>query len=274
MNKYIPLSVLGLSLFSFSAFKVINSTGITGTTGAPQESTCGSCHGGGPAGTTISITAVPAFTNNAFDPATNYTITIQISHSSLSRFGFDCEVLNASNANSGTISSPSSGAQILSGPFGRTNVTHTAPRSGTGNTSWSFEWLSPASGDATFYVGGNAVNNNGTTSGDTPASAVLTVTNVNTSTKEITKDKVSGMNIYPNPSPGFSTISYVLTDNQIVRADLLDISGKKIKTLFENAQEPGPHSTLVDLKGVEKGIYFVLLSSDGKRVSQKLISVQ
>lgn len=267
------ISVCSLTvLFSFT----LTSSGITGTSGSPSEGACNGCHGN-LSGTTISITAVPAFTNNSFDPLTNYTITITIAHPSLTRFGLNAEVLTfPGNTNSGTVSAAGPGVQIVNGPFSRKNITHTTPKSGTGSASFTFEWMSPTTGDARFYVAGNAVNLDGNTGGDSPATAVLTISNVNTAIPENKnkEDKLSGVSVFPNPSQGLTTVSYFLASEQNIKIELLDITGKMIRTLVEQGQEPGPHSNLVDLKGIERGVYFIKISANGEKISQRLISVQ
>src|SRR4051794_28184318 len=67
-------------LFATSSIRLSHSSqnGIIGYTGAPGSfGTCASCHGGGSASASgITITAVPAFTNNEYMPDSSYMITV------------------------------------------------------------------------------------------------------------------------------------------------------------------------------------------------------
>jgi len=274
MKKIIFASASVLVLILILSFKIVSSGGILDTTGAPGEGTCSGCHSGGPGVTTVSITATPAFTNNSYEVSTDYTISLTVSNPSLNAFGFDCEILNASNQNSGTMSNPGTGVQLLNGFTGRKNALHTTPKAGIGTATFTFKWQSPAFGNTTIYAVGNAVNSNGSTNGDAVGTAVLTLTNINTSAKENTDAKISNISISPNPSSDITSVSYYLNSSQNICIDLLDITGKLIKNFQNGNQDAGPHSNILDLKGIEKGVYFIKVSSEGNKLTQKLISVQ
>ena len=271
ISAIIALSVLGL----LCAFNMISSGGEINKTHSPGETSCNDagCHGGGPAGTTISITATPAFTNNFYDPATVYTMNISVGHPSLTHFGFDCEVLAAGNVNAGVMSNAGSGVQFAT--FGgKKNATHTTPKPGNPSASFTFIWTPPASGNATVFVSGNAVNLNGTTSGDFSTFNSLTLTVLPTAIAVTPKSEISQITLFPNPASDITTLSYYTLTPQKIIIELTDISGKIIKTFVNEIPEPGPHSSILDLKGIAKGIYFVKATSNGERFSQKLISVQ
>jgi hypothetical protein len=271
--KKIISSVLALCLLGFLfAFNLISSGGEIGRTGSPGETSCNNCHGGGAAGTTVSISATPSFTNNEFDPGTTYTITITVGHPSLSSFGFDCEVLTTGNVNAGTISTGGSGVQF--GTFaGKKNATHTTPKAGTGSASWTFKWVPPATGNATIFAAGNAVNLNGNTNGDFSTTSNLVLSNIMTSIEKNTREEISQIRLFPNPANDITTLCYHLLSEQKITIELIDLNGKSIKTFIDNVQVPGAHNNIIDLKGISKGVYFIKTSSDGEKVSQKLISI-
>ena len=274
MKKIVLAFITVFVLALFLSFKIVSSGGILDTTGSPGEGTCSGCHSGGAAPTTVSITAVPAFTNNAYELSTNYTISITVSNASLNAFGFDCEILNASNQNSGILSLPGTGVQLLDGFTGRKNALHTTPKAGVGTATFTFKWLSPAFGNTTIYAVGNAVDLGGGTGGDAVGTAVLTLTNVNTAVKENNASKISNISISPNPSSDITSVSYNLNSTQNISIELLDITGKLVKSFFSGIQEAGPHTNIFDLKGINKGVYFMKVSSEGNKLTQKLISVQ
>ncbi len=53
-----------------------------------------------------------------------------------------------------------------------------------------------------------------------------------------------------------------------------DISGKVVKRLVNETREAGFNSSILDLKEITKGIYFLKISIKGEKISQKLISIQ
>lgn len=273
MKKSFTILTIIITSILFFAFNVFNGSGKIGQTGAPGEGNCSSCHSGGAAGTTVSITASPSFSNDSYDPSTTYTVTLTVAHPSLTKFGFDCVVLNSSNANAGTISNGGSGVQFASSG-GRNNATHTAAKSGTGSTSWTFQWVPPAFGEVKFYAAGNAVNGTGGVGGDTPGNTVLTLTTLATSINENNKEEISKVTLYPNPSSDLTTISYLLKSSQNINVQILEISGKLVKEVMNEKQEAGPHTQIVDLGGITKGIYFVKISAGNEKISQKLITIQ
>jgi len=274
MKNIITSTIFAGIIVLFCAFNILHSGGEAGATGSPGEGSCTGCHGGGPSVTTVSISATPAFTNNSFDPLTNYTITVAVSNPSLSAFGFDCEILGAGNSSIGTMTNAGTGVQFATAFNGRKNATHTTPKSGGGGASWTFQWLSPASGNATFYAAGNSVNLDGGTSGDRVGTTSLALSNINTALTKNPGEAVHGISVFPNPATDLASVSYYLSSEQNLNIELTDISGKAIKTIVNEKLQAGPHSNIIDLKGISKGIYFIKTSSAGEKISQKLISVQ
>src|SRR3990172_10792274 len=143
------LAIATMSPQSTHAF----SSGITGR----SRTGCGSCHGASPnSGVTATFsgptTVAPGSTNN-------YTATV--SGNPTNGGGLDVSV-------SGGILAAGANTQLIG-----TEITHM-----DGNaTTWMFSWTAPATpGTATMYVAGNAVNLNGSTSGDAWNLATLDIT--------------------------------------------------------------------------------------------------
>lgn len=288
MKKTFTLFTIGtLLLIGASAFvsDTKNSTGMAGYTGAPGEQTCSACHSGGSAATkSISISSNPNFTGGKYLPDSIYDITINVSATGFNNFGFGCEILNSSNANIGTMQNAGSGVKFLNAGA-RQNAVHSAIKAGTGSATFTFEWKAPAAGagDATFYACGNAVNANGNTNGDlpVPGSALLTLNEGTvavvqptfTAIQEVTDKFISNVVVSPNPSSGFSQISYNLKNESLTEIELYDINGKKIKQLAKENEQAGYKSHIINLSSVQAGVYFVRVNSNGNQVSQKLVSI-
>lgn len=264
--------IIALGIAGFS-FKKISSGGMVAATGAPGEGTCAGCHSGGAAGTSVSVSAAPAFTNNNYVPGQSYTITVTVSHASQPAFGFDCEILNSSNADAGTIQNAGPGVQIASFA-GKNNATHTSAKSGAGGAGFSFEWVAPNSGTATIYVAGNAVNLNAGTSGDTPGNTSLALTPVSTASLPEHAGVLSGVSFFPNPAADITSVSYFLKYDTEISVELLEVNGKLVKNLVNEDEAAGPHSHFLDLKNIAKGVYFLKISSGNETLSQKLFVLQ
>lgn len=278
-KKFTSITLALIALVTSSAFIAKYQTGIAGYTGSPGEGSCNSCHGGANSpvsGTTIN--AVPSFTNNEYVPGTNYTITINLAAANFSVYGFGCEILNSSNTNAGNMHTQGAGVQFLNSAS-RRNAIHTGPKSGTGGTSFSFEWAAPTDGDnATIYVAGNAVNGNVNTTLDFPMVPVsLALTEqvpIDTDVKEQSANQLTQLSVYPNPAAALTTISYFLRSQKNLRIELVNMNGSIVKEFTDKTQDPGPHSQILDLQGIASGVYFVKVSVAGQKSTQKLISIQ
>jgi len=168
-KSFILSGIIGVGVIIGSGFTVVNSSGIAYYTNSPSDgATCNSCHSGGSATTTGSVTASPAFggsgTNLTYVPNTTYTITVK--ESGYPDWGFDVEIMNTNSAsgttNAGTMTAISTNCKLNG--TGPTNITHNATIATA--TTATFKWVAPASGTAYLYAAINGVNNNGSTSGD------------------------------------------------------------------------------------------------------------
>ena len=286
-KKITTLVLLSLAFLGSTAFIINYSSGIAGWTGSPGEGYCNNCHGGGSStSSNITISATPAFSVNEFVPGTTYTITVNVVAAGFSKFGFDCEILDPSNASFGTMQTlgSSAGVYFLSSGF-RKNAIHTAPRNGQGAVNFNFKWIAPMTGDsATIFASGNAVNGDGNTTGDFPLLPVLLQLSAqpqqpppDTSTVGINELKLSpalAASLYPNPAGDFTSLSYMLGSNQHVSVQLIDMYGKTVKEFIDEKETPGAHSHLLDIQAITGGIYFVRLSSSGTRLFQQMLIVK
>lgn len=151
MARYLLLLLAATSLWGYSG-------GITGVT----TSGC-TCHGANPSSST-SLTAQSASGTFRTRPGQSLNLTIIVAHSSQQAAGINIAVHNQSGQNAGSLSPASgSGLQLSNG-----ELTHTQPKTmSNGQAAFSFTWTAPSTpGTYTLRAAGNAVNNNGNTSGD------------------------------------------------------------------------------------------------------------
>jgi len=219
-------------------------------------------------------------------PDSLYQISIAVSATGYSRFGFGCEILNLSNTNAGVMQAPGAGVKFLNAFNGRRNALHSTPKLGS-TVLFTFQWKAPTNPDTvTFYVMGNAVNGNGNTSGDRPSAPVsfslspkplpVDTTHKDTNTAAIREFPmpVSAVELYPNPSSELSQLNFQLKKSGNVTIELSDVRGRRVKEFLNENRPAGSCSQILDLRGVEKGVYFVGISSGQGKVTRKLLLVQ
>ena len=287
MKKTLTTLVLFAAILTgTSAYILKSSNGIAGQTGSPGENTCGApgCHGGGSSSSQdVTITASPSFTADQYMADSTYQISVQVNALGFSRFGFGCEILDSLNANAGTIQTPGTGVKFLN-YSGRRNAVHTTPKVAANGATFTFQWVAPSEGRANFYVCGNAVNGNGNTSGDLPipfsmflypapvTHTIDTVVIIDNIVKQ--KMNTTELKIYPNPVADFANLSYKLVKTTTVSVTLIDLQGVSVREMFSEKQSPGAYSRILDFTDIGAGVYFLRTSENGKKVSQKLVTVQ
>lgn len=128
-----------------------NSTGITGR----STSGCGSCHGSAAA---TSTTATLSATSTTLAPGASTNVMLRVATTSTTRTHAG---LNAA-ASGGTLSAGTNTVKV------GTQITHSAPQAMTSRAiTFRFRWTAPTTpGTYTITAAGNAVNNNGASSGD------------------------------------------------------------------------------------------------------------
>jgi hypothetical protein len=169
--------------------------GEAGATGSPGEPTCANptCHdtyavNSGTGSTTITSN-IPS---TGYVPGTTYSVTVTVSQTGVTLFGFGFEALNSSNTNAGTIAVTSSSTmQLQNASNGRVNIVHRqGGGAGSGIKAFTFNWTAPSAniGNVTFYAAGNASNSSNTDSGD----RIYTTSVVIPATPTITTGIVNG----------------------------------------------------------------------------------
>jgi hypothetical protein len=257
-------ATIGQNIHAFNAYGA-GSPG--GRAGAPGDAACASCHSvvtpGNVADNQLVVTSgITPITN--YIPGTTYNVGITINNAVLLSGGFELAVLNASNAQAGTLTGIAAGNSktVVSGST--TRGTHLGPST----TSWGMTWTAPATnvGPVTFYL---------STYEGTFAGGSLRVSNsVLGSTASITEEapKVDG-SVYFNANSN----SVVLDINAPMSGDLnvriSDLSGKTIEMARFGFIESGEISKTIRLsESVPSGAY-VITTSVGNNFLTKRIFV-
>ena len=218
-----------------------------GKTDSPNDgASCTGCHYAG-VGTGATITTnIPA---NGYTPNQVYTITADISHSGINKFGFEITAeKNSGNTKTGSFLVTNSAEMKFAN--NNTAITHkSGGTSGNGSRTWTMDWEAPSTGtgDVTFYGAFIAANGNGNNMGDNYHSTNLTIS-------EAVVNSISDLSlendfIFNSATKNIESINSVL---------VYDISGKLVLSTNEK---------LTSISHLNKGIY--ILKSESK--TQKVI---
>ncbi len=169
------LGILGVSTFQIHSSASGNSSP---RTGAPNESTCTSCHTGTALQTSGNnhnkIKLSGNFTGDGYLPDSTYQIVLSYKESGKSKFGFMVTALNSNNTAAGTFNNLNSRTGTFSSTVSgstRYYIEHSSQGTSSvasDSAAWVFEWTAPNSnvGDIKFYIALNVADNNGGTGGD------------------------------------------------------------------------------------------------------------
>lgn len=85
---------------------------------------------------------------------------------------------------------------------------------------------------------------------------------------DITKPEVTAL--YPNPTTGLTNLSFTLSDDEFVKIEVLDITGRSIMMLQNGILEAGSHNINFDVSKLKAGVCFIHISATKSSVTKKL----
>ena len=243
----IPVSIV-LAIFFYPTTSISNAGGSPGgKTDSPSDgASCTGCHYAGAGTGAIITTNIPA---NGYTPNQVYTITANINHSGINKFGFEITAeKNSGNTKTGSFLVTNSAEMKFVN--NNTAITHkSGGTSGNGSRTWAMDWEAPntGTGDVTFYGAFIAANGNGNNMGDTYHSTNLTVSEAIVNSVR----NLSAQNDFT-----FNTVTKTI--ETIKTVSVYDINGKLVFSTNEK---------LTNISHLNKGIY--ILKSENK--TQKII---
>ncbi len=228
-----------VSLFIFSGLSLIflsNSGGRGTVSGSPATTSpgesgqfCGSagCHASGNFSPELEVKLVDDQGNAvaAYDPGETYQVNLIINHTGTPLgHGFQIVCLD-SDANAinqwGTLPGGIQKVNLL----GRDYVEHSFPLS---LDTIPISWNAPeaGTGDITFYAAGNAVNLNGSPSGDGADTVRMTFTENVTSSLDNPALLASHARVFPNP---VQDIFHLDSKKSVLKIEVYDMTGKPVR---------------------------------------------
>lgn len=226
----------------------------TYATGAPNETTCASCHSGGAFGNTnisFELRDENGDTISKYAKGGKYNITIRISTTSGAPAGYGFQVVGLKeDGNTPYSGFTNSGEHVqfkIDQATGRQYAEHSTPM----NTGvFTFDWTAPlrSLGSISFYIAGNAVNFDDNTTGDLPAIMVKTIeedwlpVGLNQTPME-----VNSLIVYPNPAHDNIQIKGI---KHLENVRLLNTRGAVVMDNITSKTE-------LNIGALSQGIYFI-----------------
>ena len=230
-----------------------------GKTNSPMDGqNCTACHAGSINSGQGSVTITSDIPASGYIPANTYTITVESSHPSYTKYGFELTAESFGNKTGGFTILNSSQTKLTNGGNA---VTHKfAGTLGSASKSWSVNWTAPAAGNMSvdFYATSVTANGNSQNSGD----------NVYTANYSVNEEvSVAINNVSTDLEVTFNGSELIINGSSSLMAlNVYDIKGKLISNQYE-VQLPSTINTI----NLSAGIYYVnSLDINGIRMTNKI----
>lgn len=86
--------------------------------------------------------------------------------------------------------------------------------------------------------------------------------------------QVGLLNIYPNPTVDQATVSFQLTEQDLVTFQLMDQSGKVISNVYQNHLNRGEHNIQINTRALAAGIYFLKMETSSFTSYEKMVVIK
>ena len=81
----------------------------------------------------------------------------------------------------------------------------------------------------------------------------------------------ASISVYPNPSPGKTTITYNIDKPSFVKIEIFNPLGQQLYTLINTKEEPGSYEHEFDISNLPAGSYFLRIEMDGETVLKEVV---
>jgi hypothetical protein len=269
-----------------------SSVGSPGELGTCSRSTChGAGNGNGTTGGlpdnagpgTLTLTSVPAMTNNNYVPNQVYHMTVTIAETGVAHFGFGCEMLDNTGSTNGHINNTAGTVTVTDAVntriwqaygSGRLSVTHSSNGGYSANScSFIYDWTAPASGTVNVYLAANATNNNGQSdAADNVYTINRQLTPLSTGIAE-KQNETFHLNAFPIPARDHMTLSLLVSAESEMCASLVSLDGHETRILEHRVVPAGEFAQNYSLNDLAKGVYFLRVNC-GNENQSKLVVIE
>ncbi len=235
----------------------VQNTDRTGGPLSPGSCDISGCHGGGDFGTAVQLTLVDEAgdTIREYVPEAAYTLKVAISASGAEGYGFQAvAIVDADSTGAGAFGTPPAGMQITD----LNGIGYAEQSTRASSSNFEIDWTAPAegTGSVSFYAAGNAVNANGSTSGD---DSEITSTTLSEAIVSSLHDIVQfELQLAPNPAAKFIRIEW---SQKQARPEELRIISTSGQSFYARNVANVSSSLEIPLENYPAGIYLVQISS-------------
>lgn len=287
-KKYLLLSLFFAALFATLNIKMVNSEVAKPPSGSSGDvltnKTCAQagCHpspaqNAATTGTnshTLNIgtgnPTTPLTNGFAYTPGTQYNIGLVI-NSATGRYGFQMSALNASNGQAGTFAATTASTTQVTTLPGAAGYQYVGHKNASSNKTWVYKWTAPASGGpVTLYYAYNCADDDDESTGDIIYKGSVTLTAPSVGIADIS-EKLSGLNVFPNPINSDFSMSFNLNENSQVSAQLYSLDGKQSMELMNEKVNQGDFNRVFDVNNLSSGIYLMKLNVGEASVTRKIV---
>jgi hypothetical protein len=85
------------------------------------------------------------------------------------------------------------------------------------------------------------------------------------------EDEVYGLSLYPNPTDGFTNLSFDAKTDGEMNIQVIDLTGKIVRSVKSIAYETGKNNYTLDVQGLATGVYVVNVNMGTTLYTQKLV---
>ena len=270
-----------LSLYSFSiGFATKNNNGITqapgdwDADGDGVKETCAKCHSDNAFDASLEIYVTDPNNNEilGYDPGASYTIHVRINNATGTPAGYGFQMvglLDSDNSGLPSFTNLSPNAKEVAGVLGRNYYEH--KNGASDSNEFTFGWKAPSdgAGSVTFYSSGNAVNKNGSSSGDSAANSKFTLTEGLILANQA---PISLANVRVMGNPSVDNIKLVIDAKKAADAtiSLFALSGQKV--VSNNATfVSGVNQLDIDASNVKEGVYLLSIETTQGLITKKIL---
>lgn len=264
----LTLSIGALALSSYNNGVAVNGLGNrTGSAGSTGNCSGTGCHASNNASTRPAVALIAASGSGGpyttYTPGTQYRLVIGGTSTAAtppSGFGFQLSAVKANNSQAGVFQNGSGTRVIASGNLSL--VEHNSVFMASSNFgTQEVLWTAPAagSGQVKFYLTVNAVNTNGSTTGDAPNNIVVAI-DEDIPSAVATLPQIEGLSLYPNPARETLKVHLDQPTTASYTLQLLDVQGHlcQVETLSGTDLQ---HTVSVDVSRHPAGVYLAIVSN-------------
>ena len=253
-----------------------------GNTGAPGDETntdgtartCGFCH----TSTSISSTVSIRLINSAGDTVSNYlpgqqyTALVRVNGAGMVN-GYAFQMIALRNADTtdldGFLDQGTNNYKLSTIANGRTYAEH----DNISNTDgFAVRWIAPpaGTGPVTFYAAGNAVNRNGTSTGDGASITAVQIPESPVSGIAESTGAIAEMKVFPNPIAQTAQIEINPRKAGNYRLQIFDQQGQRVYSMDAFMPE-GRQYHAIPSENWQPGLYIIEISDGQERIALKAV---